>query len=59
MTYITAYIPSLEELKKNIEENPNLIEYYLKYEGWNGDSDAINYLDNKVKEYLETKKDNQ
>lgn len=57
MTYITAYIPSLNDLKKRLEENPKLVEYYLKYEGWSGDSDAIEYLDEKVREYLNNKKD--
>lgn len=57
MTYITAYIPKLEELKKQLEERPKLIEYYLKHEGWDGDSDAIEYLDEKVKEYIKNKKE--
>lgn len=56
MTYITAHIPKLEELKKQLEERPNLVEYYLKYEGWDGDSDSIDYLDQKVKEYIKDKK---
>lgn len=57
MTYITAYIPSLSELKNNLEKNPKLVEYYLKYEGWCGDSDSIDFLEEKVKQFLENKKE--
>lgn len=55
MTYITAYIPKLSELKKQLEERPELVQYYLKYEGWDGDSDSIEYLDEKVREYIKNK----
>jgi transcriptional regulator with AAA-type ATPase domain len=55
MTYINIYIPKLSELKQRLEENPNLIEYYIKYEGWTGDSDSIDYLDEMVKEYIKNK----
>jgi hypothetical protein len=55
MTYISIYIPTLSELKQRLEENPNLIEYYMKYEGWTGDSDSIDYLDEMVKEYIKNK----
>jgi hypothetical protein len=55
MTYITAHIPKLEELKKRLENDPKLIEYYMKYEGWEGDSESIDYLDEKVKDYIKDK----
>ena len=55
MTYINIYIPKLSELKQRLEENPNLIEYYIKYEGWTGDSDSIDYLDERVREYMKNK----
>ena len=55
MTYINIYIPKLSELKQRLEENPKLIEYYMKYEGWTGDSDSIDYLDEMVKEYIKNK----
>ena len=37
MTYITKHLPSLEELKKELETNPEKIKYYTKYEGFDGD----------------------
>ena len=55
MTYINIYIPKLNELKERLAENPKLIEYYMKYEGWTGDSDSIDYLDELVKEYIKNK----
>lgn len=55
MTYINIYIPKLSELKQRLEENPKLIEYYMKYEGWTGDSESIDYLDKRVKEYIKNK----
>jgi hypothetical protein len=55
MTYITAHIPKLEELKKRLEDDPKLIEYYMKYEGWDGDSESIDYLDKKVRDYIKDK----
>jgi transcriptional regulator with AAA-type ATPase domain len=57
MTYINIYIPTLSELKQRLEENPNLIEYYIKYEGWTGDSDSINFLEEKVEEFFKNKKE--
>ena len=55
MTYINIYIPKLSELKQRLEENPNLIEYYIKDEGWTGDSDSINFLEEKVEEFFKNK----
>ena len=55
MTYINIYIPKLSELKERLEENPNLIEYYIKCEGWTGDSDSINFLEEKVEEFFKNK----
>jgi transcriptional regulator with AAA-type ATPase domain len=55
MTYINIYIPKLSELKERLAENPKLIEYYIKYEGWTGDSDSIDYLDEMVREHIKNK----
>lgn len=56
MTYITKYVPNLEELKRELEENPNNIKFYSKYEGFTGDSDSIDYLNEKLNEYYNSKK---
>jgi hypothetical protein len=57
MTYITKYLPKLEVLKNELEKNPTNIRYYVKYMGFAGDSDSIEYLENKIKEYYESKND--
>jgi hypothetical protein len=56
MTYITKYLPSLENLKKELENNPEAIQYYVKYQGYHGDVDTINYLETQIKKYYESKK---
>lgn len=52
MTYITKYLRDIEDLKKELEETPENIKYYIKYEGFDGSSESINYIDEKIKEYI-------
>ena len=47
----------LEDLKKQLEEDPKRIELYAKYMGYDGDSEAIDYLEVKLNEYLNSKKE--
>lgn len=56
MTYITKYVPEIDILKKQIEENPSILEMYSKYMGFNGSSESIDYLTKKIDEYYERKK---
>jgi hypothetical protein len=56
MTYITVYLPTLEELKKRLEENPDSIRVYMKYMGFEGPEGSIDYLTNKIEEYINSKK---
>jgi hypothetical protein len=55
MTYITAHLPSLEELKKELEENPNKIKIYMKYMGFEGPEGTIDYITQKIEEYIKNK----
>lgn len=55
MTYITARLPKLEDLKKEFENNPDIIETYIKYMGFDGSSESINYLEEKIEEYIKNK----
>jgi len=56
MTYITARLPKLEDLKRELEENPDRIKMYAKYDGFESlESDSIDYLDIKIKEYYNSK----
>jgi hypothetical protein len=56
MTYITKHLSSLEELKKELEENPEKIKIYLKYEGFEGPDGTIDYITNKIEEHIKNKK---
>jgi hypothetical protein len=56
MTYITAHLPELEELKKELEENPKKIETYMKYMGFEGPEGTIDYITKKIEEHIKNKK---
>jgi hypothetical protein len=56
MTYITKQLPTLEELQKELETTPTNIQFYAKYEGFNGSSESIDYIDAKLSEYYKSKK---
>ena len=56
MTYITARLPKLEELKKELEENPKKIETYMKYMGFEGPEGTIDYITHKIEEHIKNKK---
>ncbi len=55
MTYITAHLSKLEDLKKELDKDPNRIKIYAKYMGYEGPSESIDYLDEKLKEYFKEK----
>ncbi len=56
MTYITAHLPKLEELKKQLKDNPKRIETYMKYMGFEGPEGSIDYLTKKIEEHIKNKK---
>jgi hypothetical protein len=56
MTYIVAHLPNLEELKKQLENNPDKIETYMKYMGFEGPDGTIDYITNKMEEHIKNKK---
>ena len=55
MTYITAHLSKLEDLKKELDKDPNRIKIYAKYMGYEGPSESIDYLNEKLKEYFKEK----
>jgi len=57
MTYITAHLPKLEDLKKQLKEDPDRIRIYAKYMGYEGSSESISYLEEKLMEYANSQKD--
>jgi hypothetical protein len=56
MTYIIAHLPKLEELKKQLENNPKQIETYMKYMGFEGPDGTIDYITQKIEEHIKNKK---
>ena len=56
MTYIIAHLPKLEELKKQLENNPKQIETYMKYMGFEGPEGTIDYITNNIEEHIKNKK---
>lgn len=42
MTHI--HLPELSQLKKSIESNPSLLDYYAKIDGWVGSTESVKYL---------------
>ena len=56
MSYVYTHLPEIDDLKKNIETNPNVLSYYSKYDAFVGSSESVNYLTQKIKEYDENKK---
>jgi hypothetical protein len=56
MTYITKHLPPLEELKKELENNPKRIEMYVKYMGFEGPEGTIDYVTSKIEEHIKNKK---
>jgi len=56
MTYITKHLPTLEELKKELEEYPDRIKIYTKYEGFEGPDVTTDYILKKLEEHYKKQK---
>jgi len=56
MTYITKHLPTLEELKKELEAHPDTIKIYAKYEGFEGPDGTTDYIIEKLEEYYKKQK---
>ncbi len=56
MTYITTRLPNLQDLKKELETDPDRIKIYAKYMGFDGSSESISYIEEKLKEYSDSQK---
>jgi hypothetical protein len=48
-----CYIPNYNQLVEyyNSVDLETFVKRFKKYDSWSGDSDAMNFLENKVKEY--------
>jgi len=57
MSHIKQYLPEVEKLKKELEQYPNKIINYIKCGVLVGSDASLNYLNKKLNEYYENKKD--
>ena len=55
MSYITKYLADINDLIQEFETNPHAIKNYLKYEGFTGSSESMTYIEEKLKEYMSLK----
>ncbi len=55
MSYITKYLPEISDLVEEFNQNPDVIKHYVKYEGFNGSSESMTYIEEKIKEYMSLK----
>jgi hypothetical protein len=52
MTKITKHLQSVDDIKKELEEHPENIKYYMGYMGYESQHEgSIDYLEQKIKEY--------
>jgi hypothetical protein len=56
MTYITKHLPTLEQLKKELEAHPENIKHYAKYEGFEGPDGTTDYIIEKLEEHYKKQK---
>lgn len=59
MTYITAHLPKLEDLKKELKQNPDKLRIYMKYMGFEGPEGSIDYLMKQMEDYIKNQKTNK
>lgn len=55
MTYIVKYLPEISDLIAEFDKNPDVIKHYVKYEGFTGSSESMTYIEEKIKEYMSLK----
>ena len=55
MTKITKHLRSVDEIKKELEQYPENIKYYMGYMGYQGPQGSIDYLTKKIEEHIKNK----
>lgn len=58
MGFNSCYLPNIELLISYYEEYglEVFVKRFMKYDSWSGDSQSINYLETKIKEYEQNKR---
>lgn len=60
MTKITKHLRSVEDIKKELQENPESIKYYMGYMGYESQYEgSIDYVEEKIKEYKNKQNENK
>lgn len=57
MSNAVKRLPEIENLKQELNEFPENIVHYSKYNNFVGSSKSIKYIIKKINEYYESKKD--
>jgi hypothetical protein len=55
MGFNKKYVRPLDELKKELEENPERLKYYIKADALIGPSESIQYIEDLIKKSYELK----
>jgi hypothetical protein len=60
MTKITKHLRSVEDIKKELEEHPENIKFYMGYMGYESQYEgSIDYVEEKIKEYKNEQNENK
>ena len=52
MSYTHLHLPAVDVLKRILTETPDKIKYYMKYGAIMGSNESMNYLNQKIDEYI-------
>ena len=52
MSYTHLHLPAVDVLKGILTETPDKIKYYMKYGAIMGSNESMNYLNQKIDEYI-------
>ena len=60
MTKITKHLRSVDYIKKELEEHPENIKFYMGYMGYESQYEgSIDYVEKKIKEYKNKQNENK
>ena len=48
---MVCYLANKKDLKNLLEQYPEKIKYYIKYDAFIGDIDAVDYINEQLKRY--------
>lgn len=55
MSYIIKHLTDINTLKTELENYPNRIKNYAKYDTFIGNIDSVKFINKKIKEYYDNK----